>query len=128
MRFVKRLLLITLVLVVAASAKSKQAPLSPAFAAAKTVCLYGPVDSINQMFAELQEWGRYKVVADCDAADLVIGTRFGDGATAMVVADKRGEDATILYQDVTYSRGLLNGRSATRVLIKKLRKRIESTE
>jgi hypothetical protein len=134
------------------SAHTRHAPLSPKLLEAKTACIdnrTGEAQIADRAYDELQKWGRFQVVPAgqrCDVVFLFTTQSYVTGAyhrgsydddsyrgtstvtrrtvTFLNVVDP--QDGTLLWSNSKGSGNLYTGfRSATRGLIKDLRKRTE---
>lgn len=139
------LIAVLVLMAVPALAGTPHAPLPPALMAAKTIFIQnnsGHADITDKCYDQLREWGRFQVVNDSSQADVIFeigthsrssganGTIIGDHVwmtenhahyTTISVLDQRGN---VLWTD-TRKWGF---KSATRGVIKELRKRIEEQE
>lgn len=153
----KRLLVVCLLFIsVMGVAKTVHAPLPPELMSAKTVYIAnesGDAKLADRCYSELREWGRFTIVTDPKQADLVfrIGTSTRTtGYSADTTPDYGGSSSTdiranhssrtqidvinratgaVLWSDSKAWGDLYTGfRSATKGVIKELRKRMEEQE
>lgn len=139
----------------ASFAKTVHAPLPPELMQAKTIYILnesGAAALSDKCYSELTEWGRFKIVNDPKAADLVfristasrttgyhadtnsdgdtshtnIRANVASQTTIEVIQSSSGQ---ILWSDSKAWGGLYTGfRSATKSVVKDLRKRIDEQE
>lgn len=146
--------LLCLAVCLASSAKTVHAPLPPALLEAKSVYIQndaGSADFADKCYSELSAWGRFTVVTDPKKADLIFrissSTRttgyhgdtsadtYGGGSSTDIHAVQSSRtqidviersSGNVLWSESKAWGGLYTGfRSATKSIIKELRKRME---
>ncbi len=153
----KKLVIASLLLAaVAATPETKHAPLPPALMQAKTLYIQndsGDAKLADRCYDELTKWGRFKIVSDPKSADVIFlltthirtsgysghSTDDGAGGTNTTLSEDRSArtridvlraaDGQVLWSDSKGWGGVYTGfRSATRSVVKELRKRVEEQE